>query len=52
MTEVEIGLFFNFGRSPEFKRKFFANRNKGFRPAGESSAIFENLFLKDPFESA
>ncbi len=29
-TEIEIGLLLNFGRKPEFKRKFFTNdRKKG-----------------------
>lgn len=27
-TEMEIGLLFNFGKSPEFKRKIFDNQNK------------------------
>ena len=27
-TEVEIGLLFNFGKKPEFKRKFFSNEKK------------------------
>ena len=25
-TEIEIGLLLNFGKQPEFKRKFFSNR--------------------------
>lgn len=29
-TEIEIGLLFNFGKSPEFKRKYFPNKNKQF----------------------
>jgi GxxExxY protein len=27
-TEFEIGLLFNFGKKPEFKRKIFTNDNK------------------------
>lgn len=27
-TEIELGLLFNFGRKPEFKRKYFSNENK------------------------
>lgn len=26
-TELEIGLLFNFGKKPEFKRKIFTNKN-------------------------
>jgi GxxExxY protein len=50
-TEIEIGLLFNFGKTPEFKRKFFANINKAI-PHREPTGAFENLFYKDPFESA
>ena len=27
-TEIEVGMLFNFGRRPEFKRKVFDNRHK------------------------
>lgn len=27
-TDIELGLLFNFGKSPEFKRKLFSNKNK------------------------
>jgi len=27
-TKIEIGLLFNFGRTPEFKRKVFSNNRK------------------------
>jgi GxxExxY protein len=27
-TDIEIGLLLNFGRTPEFKRKYFSNENK------------------------
>jgi GxxExxY protein len=50
-TEIEVGLLFNFGRTPEFKRKYFSNSNKslGQEP---SANILENLLRPDPFESA
>ncbi len=52
-TDIEIGLLFNFGKSPEFKRKYFSNKNKR-RGAGEKqdSNLLESLFNNDPFESA
>jgi len=28
-TNIEIGMVLNFGRRPEFKRKYFPNSNKG-----------------------
>ena len=27
-TEIEVGLLFNFGKKPEFKRKYFSNEKK------------------------
>lgn len=27
-TEIEVGLLFNFGKKPEFKRKYFTNDRK------------------------
>jgi GxxExxY protein len=30
-TEIEVGLLFNFGSKPEFKRKSFDNENKKLR---------------------
>ncbi len=27
-TEIEVGLLLNFGKTPEFKRKVFQNKNK------------------------
>jgi GxxExxY protein len=27
-TNIEIGLLLNFGRKPDFKRKYFSNKNK------------------------
>lgn len=29
-TEIEHGLLLNFGKSPQFKRKFFSNEKKSF----------------------
>ena len=30
-TEIEVGLLLNFGKKPEFKRKYFSNTNKKIR---------------------
>ena len=30
-TDIEIGLLFNFGKKPEFKRKYFTNDRKKIR---------------------
>jgi PD-(D/E)XK nuclease superfamily len=30
-TDIEVGLLFNFGKIPEFKRKYFSNKNKSLR---------------------
>ncbi len=38
-TDIEVGLLFNFGRKPEFKRKYFSNENK----AGGSQEELANL---------
>lgn len=51
-TEIEIGLLFNFGKSPEFRRKYFSNKNKGFEKNSEAPTVFDALFTVDPFESA
>ena len=29
-TKIEVGLLLNFGKTPQFKRKFFSNQNKTF----------------------
>jgi GxxExxY protein len=50
-TEIEIGLLFNFGKTPEFKRKFFSNKNKQI-DRDKPKDILESLYVKDPFESA
>ena len=39
-TEMEIGLLFNFGKKPEFKRKIFTNDMKGLKQ--EHSGIKRN----------
>ena len=48
-TEIEIGLLLNFGRQPEFKRKFFSNRNKQLTSEPQSNNRLESLFTDDPF---
>ncbi len=51
-TEIEIGLLLNFGKTPEFKRKFFSNKNKALDGPLAASNMLENLFKENPFESA
>jgi GxxExxY protein len=51
-TDVEIGLLFNFGKEPEFKRKYFSNKNKVRVKAESDASLLDNLFLKDQPESA
>jgi GxxExxY protein len=51
-TEIEIGLLFNFGKGPEFKRKYFSNKNKSLGPDNNGRHVLESLFENDPFESA
>jgi GxxExxY protein len=38
-TKIEVGLLLNFGRSPEFKRKYFSNKNKKLDDDGPTSLI-------------
>jgi GxxExxY protein len=45
-TDIEIGLLLNFGKKPEFKRKYFSNSKKSIRNDG-SSGLLNNLF-SDP----
>lgn len=49
-TDIEIGLLLNFGKSPQFKRKYFSNENKR-REASNSQdrGHFDVLFEQDPF---
>ena len=49
-TDLELGLLFNFGRQPEFKRKYFSNEKKKRPKHGNN--ILRNLLSDDPFESA
>lgn len=51
-TDIEIGLLFNFGKTPEFKRKFFSNKNKVVGRETDSVNVLDSLIIKDPFESA
>jgi GxxExxY protein len=52
-TDVELGLLLNFGKRPEFKRKYFSNEKKRRTSMGRSdNSILENLFKKDPPKSA
>ena len=51
-TDIEIGLLFNFGKKPEFKRKFFSNENKIRNSSFAEINILESLFIADPCESA
>jgi GxxExxY protein len=44
-TDIEIGLLLNFGRSPEFKRKYFSNEHKKRRT---STSLFSDLLISDP----
>ena len=46
-TEIEIGLLLNFGKQPEFKRKFFSNRNKQLTSDSNTNGLLENLFTED-----
>lgn len=48
-TEIEIGLLFNFGRSPEFKRKYFSNTNKQLTTVRSDEVLLKALFADDPF---
>lgn len=51
-TDVEIGLLLNFGKLPEFKRKFFSNEHKIRRSDRQQENVLDGIFIKDPFESA
>lgn len=48
-TEIEVGLLFNFGKKPEFKRKYFSNEKK--RSIGQSLMVTEDLSRTDPNRS-
>lgn len=51
-TEIEIGLLFNFGKTAEFKRKFFSNKNKALVPDLKTASVLTSLLSSDPFESS
>ena len=43
-TDVEIGLLLNFGKTPEFKRKYFSNNNKKLDDGAPSVSLIDALF--------
>lgn len=51
-TNIKVGLLFNFGKKPEFKRKYFSNANKLRGATVTETGILESLFIEDPRESA
>ena len=51
-TEIELGLLLNFGKQPEFKRKYFSNKNKHLATEPDSGRLLESLFISDPSLSA
>lgn len=52
-TDLEVGLLLNFGKSPEFKRKYFSNKNKRrVDSALPERGYLDILFENDPDESA
>lgn len=46
-TEIELGFVFNFGKQPEFKRKYFSNDNKRRTAFLGTEGILESLLKKD-----
>lgn len=49
-TDIEIGLLLNFGKSPQFKRKYFSNKNKRRdTDTSQEAGYVDVLFEKDPF---
>jgi GxxExxY protein len=51
-TDLELGLLLNFGKKPEFKRKYFSNEKKRRITGSPDYSILQNLFKKDPPRSA
>ena len=48
-TDIEIGLLLNFGKSPQFKRKYFSNKNKRRdTDASQDAGYVDILFEQDP----
>ena len=50
-THLELGLLFNFGHEPEFKRKYFSNTKKK-QPEKDGPDFLRNLLSDDPPQSA
>ena len=52
-TDIELGLLLNFGRKPEFKRKYFSNEKKR-RTVGSfaDTSLLGSLLKEDPPKSA
>ena len=46
-TDVELGLLLNFGKEPEFKRKYFSNAKKRRLTDPLDNSLLESLFKKD-----
>ena len=42
-TEIEIGLLLNFGKTPQFKRKFFSNEKKFSKTKEEKVDLLKSL---------
>ena len=52
-TDIELGFLLNFGKKPEFRRKYFSNEKKRRTTEFPSDdAILEQLFKNDPPKSA
>lgn len=45
-TDIEVGLLLNFGKKPEFKRKYFSNSNKKRSNIEDRSAL--SYLLEEP----
>lgn len=42
-TEIELGLLLNFGKTPQFKRKFFSNEKKSFHKKSNETNLLKKL---------
>ena len=51
-TDVELGFVLNFGKEPEFKRKYFSNEKKRRLANSVDGDLLKSLFEKDPPKSA
>lgn len=52
-TDIELGLLFNFGKKPEFKRKYFSNDKKRLDTQNcTDTSTRDRSPLENPFESA